>query len=135
MIGVGTVLTRPLLVAAGVVAAVLLGIVIAEAGALWWLNHELEGARADYATLQRVNARCEAESSALRGAVGRQNEAVAAVQKSCATAADASKKALAEALAGRGASEARVAGILAGKPTDPADLCKSACVELLKERR
>lgn len=129
---VGSTLTKPLLIGAAAVTAVLLAAIAAQGVAIWWLNGQVEEARKDYAALAEKNGRCEAESSGLKGALTSCSANTKAWQKQANDSQAVSAKALELARAGRAATERRIDEILSTKPAFPDDLCRSAC-ELLRQ--
>lgn len=133
MIGVGTILTKPLLYGAAILVAFLGLVVLAQGAAIWWLRGELQGERDRYAALSEKNARCEAESARLQGSVDTQNKAVETLKGQCAAANATAQAAIKLSREQRPANAKLIADILAGKPSDPKDLCRSACVELRRE--
>lgn len=134
MIGnlVGSTLTKPLLIGAAALTAVLLAVIAAQGVAIWWLNGQVESARKDYAALAEKNGRCEAESAGLKDAVTACTEATAEWKRQATEAQAVSAAALEAARRDRPLMEKRIRDILGAQPQYPDDLCRSACA-LLRE--
>lgn len=132
---IGAPLTKPLLIGAAVIVAALLGVIGAQGVAIWWLNGQVDHERERYADMQAKNARCEAESSGLKGAVTSCNENTDAWKEEAKAAQAVSAAALEAARRGRAESDARINRILGAKPDFADDMCKSACALIEREVR
>lgn len=128
--GIGSPLTAGIVYVAAAIVAALLLVIAAQGVAIWWLNGQVDKARKEYAALAEKNGRCEAESSGLKSSLATQTQAVKDWKDQADKNAAIAKKAQDEAAAARKGSDKKIVDILAGKPIDPADLCKSAMHEL-----
>lgn len=132
---IGMALTKPILIGCAAVVGALLLVILGQGIAIKYLDGKIDTERARYAQLQEKNGRCEAEASGLKGSLDTQSKAVGDLKTACSAAQTTANAAIAVAQGLRPASAKQIADILAGKPSDAADLCKSACVELRKEVR
>lgn len=132
---IGAPITSAILYGAAALVAVLVGIILTLGGGLWWQSGALEEARQENAQLVGKNARCEAEGSRLKGSLDTQSAAVKDVKAACEVAGKVAEDALKVAQGNRPVTAREIANIMAGKPSDPNDLCRSACVEMRKELR
>jgi hypothetical protein len=125
----GLALTKPVLIGAAVVVAILLAALGIQTTRIYLLERDLGAERERYAKLTEKNARCEVESAGAKASLETQGKALGELRGACEVAKTTAEAAIKVAQGQRPATAKQIADILAGKPQD-ADLCKAACIEI-----